>query len=152
MRNDILISLTIDKKKLFELTEKGKARLQKLGYMVDSKERNQGIEHRYFIEKTRAVFAPRQWFPFKEKSDIDLVIEKEDKIIAIEVETGKNKPEQTQKNFEKLLKFKADDKFVIATNDTALAKIKNLISGLDLPDKDSIQILHIRDFLKAPPV
>ena len=61
--------------------------------------------------------SPLGWFPFKEKSDIDLVIEKEDKTIAIEVETGKNKPEQTQKNFEKLLKFNADIKFVIATND-----------------------------------
>ena len=53
-----MTSLTIDKKKLFELTEKGRARLQKLGYKVDSKERNQGIEHRYYIEKTREVFAP----------------------------------------------------------------------------------------------
>ncbi len=148
----IINAITIDKKKLFELTEKGRDRLQKLGYKVDSKERNQGVEHRYFVEKIREVFTLRGWFPFKEKSEIDLVIEKEDKIIAIEVETGKNKPEQTQKNFEKLLKFGADNKFVIATNDVALAKTKSFISGLDLPDKDSIQILHIRDFLKAPPV
>ena len=80
------------------------------------------------------------------------MIEKEDKTIAIEVETGKNKPEQTGKNFEKLLKFKANEKFIIATNDMALAKIQDLIAGLDLPQKESIQIIHIRDFLKAPPV
>ena len=144
-------SLFIDKKKLFELTEEGKERLQKLGFMVDSGGKNQGVEHRYFIEKIREVFLPRGWFPYKEKSEIDLVIEKGDEIIAIEIETGKNKPEQTQKNVEKLVKFSASLKFIIGTNDTALAKIKNLISGLDLPGKDSIQIAHIRDFLKAPP-
>ena len=151
-KNEIVASLTIDKKKLFDLTEKGRDRLQKLGHKVDSKERNQGVEHRYYVEKIRDVFARCGWFPFKEKSEIDLVIEKEDKTIAIEVETGKNKPEQTQKNFEKLLKFNAGLKFIIATNDMALVKTKNLISGLDLPDKESIQIIHIRDFLKAPPV
>ena len=134
------------------LTEKGKGRLQKLGYKIDSRERNQTVEHRYYVEKIRGIFAPNGWFPFKEKFEIDLVIEKKDNTIAIEVETGKNKPEQTQKNFEKLLKFSANIKFIIATNDTALIKTKDLVSGLDLPDKDSIQITHIRDFLKAPPL
>jgi hypothetical protein len=146
----IITSLTIDKKKLFDLTDKGRDRLQKLGLKIDCRERNQGVEHRYFIEKIRGIFLPRGWFPFKEKSDIDLVIEREDKTIAIEIETGKNKPEQTQKNLEKLLKFSANVKFILATNDTALVKTKNLLSGLDLPKKDSIQILHVRDFLKAP--
>jgi hypothetical protein len=149
--HQIINAIVIDKKKLFELTEKGKDRLQKLGYKVDSKERNQGVEHRYFVEKIREVFTLRGWFPFKEKSDIDLIIEKGDEVIAIEVETGKNKPEQTQKNFEKLLKFRADNKFVIATTDTAFLKTQNIISGLDLSQKDSVQIIHIRDFLKALP-
>ena len=148
----IMLPIIIDKKKLFELTEKGKERLQKVGYKVDSKDRNQGIEHRYFVEKTRGLFLPRGWFPFKEKSDIDLVIEKEDRTIAIEIETGKNKSEQTLKNFEKLLKFSANIKFMLTTNDMALVKTKTLVSGLDLPKKDSIQILHIKDFLKNPPV
>ena len=152
IEKEIVASVTIDKKKLFDLTEKGRDRLQKLDYKVDSKERNQGVEHRYYVEKIRDVFARCGWFPFKEKSEIDLVIEKEDKTIAIEIETGKNKPEQTQKNFEKLLKFSAGLKFIVATNDMALVKTKNLVSGLDLPKKDSIQIIHIRDFLKAPPV
>ena len=148
----IIASIVIDKKKLFELTDRGTEILQKSGHKIDSRERNQTVEHRYYIEKIRGIFAPNGWFPFKEKSDIDLIIEKGDEVIAIEVETGKNKPEQTQKNFEKLLKFSANIKFIIAANDTALIKIKDLVSGLDLPDKDSIQILHIRDFLKAPPV
>ena len=70
-------------------------------------------------------------------------VKKGDEVIAIEVETGKNKPEQTQKNFEKLLKLSATIKFIIATNDTALIKTKDLVSGLDFPDKGSIEIINI---------
>ncbi|MBM4305917.1 MAG: ATP-binding protein [Deltaproteobacteria bacterium] len=147
----IITPITIDKKKLFELTERGEHCLQKSGRKTDSKERNQGLEHRYFLEKIRQAKLPNNWFPFKEKGDIDLVLEKEEKVIAIEIETGKNKPEQTIKNLEKLIKFRADKKFMIATNDEAFAKIKNLLSESKLPDKDSIQIIHIREFLKNLP-
>jgi DNA-binding PadR family transcriptional regulator len=147
----IITPLTVDKKKLFELTEKGRERLQKLGFKVDSRERNQGVEHRYYGEKIRDAFTRCGWFPFKEKSDIDLVLEKEEKVIAIEIETGKNKPEQTIKNIEKLIKFRADQKFILCTNDTALIKIKSITADLKLPDKESIQILHIRDFPKSLP-
>ena len=112
----------------------------------------EGLEHRYVAEKVKDRFAAMGWRVFREKADIDLIIEKEDKVMAIEIETGNNKPEQTEKNIEKLIKFRADQKFMIPTNDEAFAKIKNLISNLKLPDKESIQILHIRDFLKAPPI
>jgi hypothetical protein len=156
IQNDLISSgiinpLNIDKRKLFELTEKGKKSLQKLGYKIDSKDKNQGLEHRYFIGKIREVFIAKGWFPFKEKSDIDLVIEKSDKIIAVEIETGKNKTEQTQKNIEKLLKFKADQRFILPTNETAMAKTRNLFSEINLPRQESIQIIPVKEFLKAPP-
>jgi len=147
----IITPLTVDKKKLFELTERGDDCLKKLGGKIDSKERSQGLEHRYFLEKIRQAKLPDAWFPFKEKADIDLVLEKEDKVIAVEIETGKNKPEQTIKNFEKLIKFKADQKFMVPTNDEAFIKIKSLTSELKLPDKESIQIIHIRDLPKSLP-
>jgi len=147
----IITPVIIDKKKLFELTERGDDCLKKLGRKIDSRERNQGLEHRYFLEKIRQGKLPNNWFPFKEKADIDLVLEKEEIIIAIEIETGKNKPEQTIKNLEKLIKFKADQKFMVPTNDEAFIKIKNLVPDLKLPDKDSIQIIHIRDLLKNLP-
>ena len=147
----IISPVIIDKRKLFELTERGEDCLQRVGFKIQQKEKNQGLEHRYFIEKIREIFIPRGWFPFKEKSDIDLVIEKGDKVIAIEIETGKNKTEQTHKNIEKLLKFKADQRFILPTNDTALVKIKNLFSELKLPDQESILIIPVKEFLKAPP-
>jgi len=147
----VISPVIVDKKKLFELTERGKENLQRLGYKIDSKDKNQGLEHRYFIEKIREVFIPGGWFPFKEKSDIDLVIEKRDKVIAIEIETGKNKTEQTRKNIEKLLKFKAGQKFILPTNETALVKTKNLFSEINLPGQEAIQIIPVKDFLKIPP-
>ena len=67
IEKEIVASLTIDKKKLFDLTEKGRDRLQKLGHKVDSKERNQGVEHRYYVEKIRDVFAPLWLVPLQGK-------------------------------------------------------------------------------------
>jgi len=147
----VISPVIVDKRKLFELTDRGKESLQRLGYKTDSKDKNQGLEHRYFIEKIREVFIPKGWFPYKEKSDIDLVIEKGDKVIAVEIETGKNKPEQTKKNIGKLLKFKAGQKFILPTNETALVKTENLFSETNLPGQEAIQIIHVKDFLKIPP-
>jgi hypothetical protein len=147
----IISPVIVDKKKLFELTDRGEDCLQRLGFKLQHKDKNQGLEHRYFTEKIREVFIPKDWFPFREKSDIDLVIEKGDRVIAIEIETGKNKTEQTQKNIEKLLKFKAGQRFILPTNETALVKTKNVFSSLNLPGQESIQIIPIKDFLKIPP-
>ena len=148
--NGIIISTTIDRKKLIEFTEKGKERLRKLGYKTDSSDGSQGLEHRYFVERIRQLFITAGWFPFKEKSDIDLVIEKEDKILAIEIETGRNNQGQMKKNIDKLIQFNATGKFVLATNGVALAKVRGLAEELSL-QHDSIQILPVNDFLKNPP-
>ncbi len=148
----ILNPLLIEKRKLFEITDRGKEALQRLGYKIDSKDKNQGLEHRYFIERIRQVFIPKGWFPFKEKSDIDLVIEKGDKVIAVEIETGRNKKEQMQRNIGKLLKFEAGQKFIVPTNDNAMIKARGLLSGMNLSGQDSLQITPAKDFLKSPPV
>ena len=147
--NGIITSTTIDRKKLIEFTEKGKERLKKLGYKIDSHDGGQGLEHRYFVERVRQIFLTAGWFPFKEKSDIDLVIEKEDKVIAIEIETGKNNQEQLKRNIDKLVRFNGSEKFILATNGIAIAKVRGLAEELS---QDSIQILPIHDFLKLPPL
>ena len=140
----------IDRKKLFELTEYGEDQAARLGLKV-SKDRNQGLEHRYFIEQVKALYLAAGWFPFKEKADIDLVIEKVGRVLAIEVETGKNKSEQTQKNLEKLVRFTADRKIIIAANEAALAKVRRLMADLTLPGVGAIEVVMARDFLKNPP-
>ena len=68
--------------------------------------------------------------------------------LAIQVETGKS---DLKANLIKLSNFKADQKFMLATNKAAEIKIKELYEGLELSDKTKIQIAHIKDFISNPP-
>jgi len=147
--NKVINPVLVDKKKLFELSEQGEDCLRRMGFKIPQRDKNQGLEHRYYIEKIKDLYISRGWVPQKEKCDIDLVIEKEDKTIAVEVETGKNKPEQIQKNIKKLTELKAEGRFIVPTNEISLAKIHGLLSEISPPHP--IQIIHIKDFLKAPP-
>ena len=149
VENEVITPVTVDRKKLFEVTKSGAETLSNIGIKVE-RDGNQGLEHRYFLEQVRQSFLQKGWFTYKEKHDIDLVLEKDDRVIAMEFETGKNNPDQTRKNIEKLIKFVlADERFIIATNPIALQKSKALLSASRLPDKDSIQVTLARDLLKS---
>jgi hypothetical protein len=147
----VITPVIVDKKKLFELTDAGKDCVQRVGFKILYQDKSQGLEHRYFTEKIKEALISRGWTPYKEKSDIDLVIEKEDKTIVIEIETGKNKKDQIKKNIKKLQNYQAAQRLVLATNDPAFVTITNLFSELSAPERESIQIIHIREFLKALP-
>jgi hypothetical protein len=150
IENDIIRSVVLERRKLFELTEKGEECLARLGLKVH-KDKNQGIEHRYFVEKIKWMLEKKGWTVFKEKSDIDLVAQKKSRALAVEVETGKNNSDQIQKNIEKLTHFlSADHKFIIATNDKANLKIQNLISKLG--SSESLQLYPVKEFVKNPPI
>jgi hypothetical protein len=82
----LIVPLTIDSQRLYELTPKG---TDTLGRKASHKGRG-GLEHRYFIEKIREYYFNQQGFAFLEKDDIDLVIYKGDKTVAIQMETGKS--------------------------------------------------------------
>jgi hypothetical protein len=114
------------------------------------KDKNQSITHRYFIEKIKSLLEKSGWTVFKEKSDIDLVAQMDDKTVAIEVETGKNNTDQIEKNVGKLVQFPAADKFILATNDNAKIKIKNLISKMGF--SGSLHLYSIKEFIKNPPI
>ena len=151
IENGIIKPVIVERKKLFEVTKSGSDILFKIGLKIE-REGNQGLEHRYFLEQVRQVFLQNGWFTYKEKHDIDLVLEKETRVIAMEFETGQNNRDQTTKNIEKLIKFNADQKFIIATNTIALQKSKALLSISHLPDKDSIQVTLARDLPKSLPL
>jgi len=103
------------------------------------------------METIRGLFIQNGWVAYKEKKDIDLVLEKDETIIALEVETGSNNSKQTAKNIDKLISYKADKKYVITTNPVALHKTQILLSDINLPGIDSIQITPVRDFIKSLP-
>lgn len=146
----VLKPVVVDRKKLFEVTKNGVDIMMRSGLKV-KQEGHLGLEHRYFLETIRQVFIQNGWLAYKEKEDIDLVLEKDEMAMALEVETGSNNSKQIAKNIGKLLKYKADKKYIIAINSVALHKTQVLLAGLKLPDIDTIEISLIRDFMKSPP-
>jgi len=149
IENKIIRPVVIDRKKLFELTEQGEKIIAELGLKI-KKDKNQSIEHRYFADRVKKLMEKSGWTVFKEKYDIDLVAQMDDKTVAIEVETGKNNTDQIEKNIEKLVQFSAADRFILATNDSANIKIKNLISKMGF--SGSLHLYPIKEFIKNPPI
>jgi hypothetical protein len=149
VENNIIKPVVIDRKKLFELTEQGEKAAAELGLKF-KKDKNQGIEHRYFAEMTKRMLENRGWTVFKEKADIDLVAHLDDETVAIEVETGKNNTDQIEKNIEKLVQFPGAEKFILATNKNANIKINNLISKMGF--SASLHLYPVKEFIKNPPI
>ncbi|MEE4266180.1 MAG: DUF87 domain-containing protein [Desulfobacteraceae bacterium] len=149
IENKIIRPAVIDRKKLFELTQQGEKIIAELGLKI-KKDKNQSIEHRYYIEKIKQLLEKGGWTVFKEKSDLDLVGQMDDKTVAIEVETGKNNTDQIEKNIAKLVDFAAADRFILTTNESATIKIQNLISKIGL--SESLHLYPIKEFIKNPPI
>ena len=140
----LIIPLTIDGNRLYELTNKGK---KALGKKVIHKGRG-GLEHRYYIEKIKDHFIHNEGFTFIEKDDIDLVVDKADKRMAIQLETGKS---DIQANLTKLGRYNASFKYVVTTNRETEIRVKEIYKDLIVPDKENIQIFFAKDFLNNPP-
>jgi hypothetical protein len=141
----LIVPSTIDGHKLYDLTSSGK---RILGNKVGLKGRG-GLEHRYFIEKIKEHYLKQDGFTFIEKDDIDLVVETVENKLAVQVETGKS---NIQANLTKLGRYKADHKYMIATNKETEIKIKEILADLIVPDKPNIRIAYVKDLLKNPPV
>ena len=141
----LITPLTIDGNRLYELTSQGK---KTLGKKITHKGRG-GLEHRYYVEKIKEHFIQNEGFTFLEKDDIDLVVEKLDKRLAIQMETGKS---NIQANLFKLGKYNADLKYVLTTNRETEIMVKNILKDLLVPDKENIKVLFAKDFLNNPPI
>lgn len=148
--NGIVQSLILDRKKLFEMTPSGLALAKRLGIKIEPAG-HQGLEHRYYVEMIRQTYLQKGWFTFKERDDLDLVLERDDQVIALEIETGSNKTGQTLKNLEKLARLGAQQKHVIATNQVALTRLAAIMDKADVPNKESLRLSLARDFLKSRP-
>jgi Holliday junction resolvase len=98
----------------------------------------------------KQLLEKRGWTIFKEKSDIDLVGQTDNKTVAIEIETGRNNTDQIEKNIEKLVQFPAAEKFILATNENANIKINNLISKMGF--SASLHLYPVKEFIKNPPI
>ena len=102
-----------------------------------------------YIEKIREHYLNQEGFAFLEKDDIDIVIHKGDKSLAIQMETGKS---DIQANLLKLGRYKADHKYCLATNRETEILIREILKNNFLPDREKIQVAFVKDFLQSPPI
>ena len=141
----LVTPLTIDSQRLYELTLKG---TEKLGRIASHKGRG-GLEHRYYIEKIKDHYQARAGFTFLEKDNIDIVIYQGDKTLAIQMETGKS---DVHANIMKLCRYKADLKYILATNRETEVLIREILKENFLPDRENVHVGFVKDFLQSPPV
>jgi len=141
---NLIIPVTIDGNRLYELTAEGK---KALGKKIPQRGRG-GLEHRYYIEKIKEHYLQNEGFTFLEKDDIDLVVETIERTMAIQMETGKS---NIQANLTKLGRYKADLKYVLTTNQETEIRIRKILIDLIVPDRENIHVLFVKDFLNHPP-
>jgi DNA-binding MarR family transcriptional regulator/energy-coupling factor transporter ATP-binding protein EcfA2 len=128
----------VDRKKLLDLTDEGRKACKRAGIIVPKRDSRGGIEHHYWIDRTRQFLRKLEFQPVLEHQDIDIQVP--DYKVAIEMETGKS---NIAGNLVKLEKSRILAKFMLATNKAAEFKIKH--RALDFP---GIRAMHVSDFLK----
>jgi hypothetical protein len=141
----LIVPLTIEGNRLYDVTLTGR---EVLGRKAFHKGRG-GLEHRYYIEKIKEHYLAREGFTFIEKDNIDIVIDKVDKTMAIQLETGKS---DIHGNLMKICRYKADLKYVLATNRETEVRLRDILKEYFLPDRENIQVVYVKDFLQSPPI
>lgn len=142
--------VTVDRRKLFELTPNGDDFLVGLGYKIDRRHKSQGLEHRYFVDQVARALMEQGWVVTLEKDGIDLVAARQDDLLALELETGTNSPEQIKKNLTKLLSHAAQGKVMAVTGDQALVRIRAIATEQKVTEGAQLIIVSVKDFLKSP--
>lgn len=79
---------------------------------------------------------------------IDLIVEKNGKRIAIEIETGKNEKEQILQNVMKCLNAGYEIVFSIGTNEKAFEKIKESVPKDILERYPGVLLIQGRELIK----
>jgi len=131
-------TVNIDRKKLFDVTNKGKRIAEDSGIKIPAKQSKGGIEHSYWIDQTMRFLRNLELDPVCEFHGID--ISDPDKEIAIEIETGKS---DILKNIVKLLSTRFKNLFMIATSKPFEIKLKKIARNFP-----AIRVYFIKDFLK----
>jgi len=134
----LITPVIIDKKKLLEVTDHGKAVAETLGIAIPRMETRGGLEHTYWIHQTVQFLKKHVFQPVCEVDGIDIVDTKAG--IAIEIETGKS---DVAANLAKLDNSRIPMCFMLATNKAAEIKIQNQSKSFP-----SIHVLPVKDLLK----
>lgn len=139
----LALPIMIDGKKLYDPTVRGR---NEIGCKPGAG--RGGLEHRYWLEQVRQQYAKPGVECRFEQGDIDLVIQKDGHVLAVQMETGKS---DLLASLCKLARYKAQMKYALACNRETENRLKSLLQDLAAPGRELIQVSYIKDFLKNPP-
>jgi hypothetical protein len=137
----IIREVSVDRKKLFELTTEGRIVADEAGINVQKHPSRGGIAHTYWVDQISGFLKKLRFQPVLEHRDIDIVDPAAG--VAIEIETGKS---DMHKNITKLKDSRFSKLFMLATSRTVELKLKDLAAS-----HPSICVLYVGDFLKLTP-
>jgi hypothetical protein len=125
---------------LYQLTDLGRDVCSTIGIALSAKSR-ESLEHRYWVNKTTQFFE-RQGYevirehPIKGNGAIDLLAQKSNQQIAIEIETGKS---DIKSNLKNIIKADFDRAVVLATSPEAVTTCQRAVDSIE-KSKSSMQI------------
>ncbi len=129
--------------KLFEITEKGQQIITPLGYKPKSW-RKGGVEHQYWQYKVAQFFHYKGYkitenYLLGKGKEIDIVVEKDNEKIAIEIETGKS---DAYANIQKCLDANVDKILCLTTKPELKIKIREKIQNNNVAVASVKELLH----------
>jgi hypothetical protein len=141
--------ITLDGKKFLEITDKAKTTLESYDIHPSTGHGRGGFEHAYYVNEIKNLLVDAGGFAFIEQDDIDVVgyrikVDGEH-TVAVQVETGKS---DIKKNLVTLANYKADERYMVATNKAGEAKIAALFIKTDPSIQGLITVLPAKAFLK----
>ena len=132
------------KRKLLQLTEKGRDYCEK-SLDLDTKHKGRGgIVHRYWQHQIKEAFENSGWSAFLEKFDADVYVNTGDKELVVEVAMGDN-PREIE-HFQQHLEKGFDKVWVAARDQEVLDGLKQRIEEQGL-NKDRVAFSLVREFV-----
>jgi hypothetical protein len=138
----LVIPVTVNRLKLLELTEQGLSALQQQGIRIHTSKRYGSLEHQYWKHRVKQHYLAKGYKVEEEKDNIDLVISKDGKQIAVEIETGES---DINANIDKALR-RYPTLFIIPTSQAAQVQVMNLATKLPALTRKRIRIIPTKDF------
>lgn len=137
--------------KVFELTEEGKGKAERLGHRVERTWRKGGLEHGYWVKEIKSLLREQGFAVQVEKGlgkgkSVDLEARREGKRIAVEVETGKS---DAISNIRKDLEAGYDRILVVCLAEGLKKRIRHQMDEVDLGRKDLVLVADLKEALNV---
>lgn len=127
---------------LYQLTINGRDLCVSLGMDPGPKLR-ESLQHRYWVKRAAEYYKTKSYeivfeYPVKGNGKIDILAQKADEKIAIEVETGKSSPLANLKN---AAKAKVDKLVFVATSPSAVSVCQKVVQKTEKPVSFPVELL-----------